>query len=112
MALYNESLEAMLPVGLEARVQLVSRDADGHQVESIAEELLGGYVRSLQAMGVRVLGCQQRVAPALLRLLIANGILPLPRLSLRHIAAVRRSHLARPRRSPTCARPALLTSGT
>lgn len=90
MALYNESLEAMLPVGLEARVQLVSRDADGHQVESIAEELLGGYVRSLQAMGVRVLGCQQRVAPALLRLLIANGILPLPRLSLRHIAAVRR----------------------
>ena len=90
VALYNESLEAMLPVGLEARVQLVSRDADGHQVESIAEDLLGGYVRSLQAMGVRVLGCQQRIAPALLRLLIANGILPLPRLSLRHIAAVRR----------------------
>ena len=147
-ALYNISLEAALPEGIDAAVRLTSvvgSDGDGDEAhgetvwrplaahdehaayeggttsggggvrvgrgsgqraaEDESEILLVRFADGVAAAGVRVLGCQQRVAPALTRLLLARGVLPLPRLSLRHIAAVRRltgatplSHLA----PPTC----------
>ena len=74
----------------------MSADGDGSHIEAAAEALLRRFVRALTALGVRVLCCQQRIAPALVRLLLSHGVLPLPRLSLRHIAAVRRLSGATP----------------
>lgn len=61
-----------------------------------AEALLVRFADGIASAGVRVLCCQQRVAPALIRLLLERDVLPLPRLSLRHIAAVRRLSGATP----------------
>lgn len=94
VALYNVSLEAALPESLDA-VLTLSRER-GDAVDATAEALLASFADALVACGVRVLCCQQRVAPALSRLLVARGVLPLPRLSLRHIGAVRRLSGATP----------------
>lgn len=72
--------------------------------QAAAEALLARFADGVAAAGAHVLASQQRIAPALTRLLLARGVLPLPRLSLRHIGAVRRlsgaiplSHLSAPR---------------
>ena len=116
VALYDVSLEAALPEGLDAGVSLTMRcdgrgpaeDPDGSDSAAGAESeaLLRRFADGVARAGVRVLGCQQRVAPALVRLLLDRGVLPLPRLSLRHVGAVRRlsgatplSHLQPPKPS-------------
>ena len=84
VALYNVSLEATLPDSLDATVVAEVPHATG----SAAEDLFHTFVDRLCALGVRVVACQQRMAPALIRLLMARGLLPLPRVSLRFIGAV------------------------
>lgn len=117
VALYDTSLEATKPEGLDAKITVTDwRDfvyvdeEDDEEVDEderrgrwhlreqrfrstpLSEEglLLKRFADGVAATGVKVLCCQQRVAPALEFLLIDRGILPLPRLSIRHIGAVRR----------------------
>ena len=52
--------------------------------------LLARFADGVAASGATVLCCQRRLAPALIRMLLARGVTPLPRISLRHIEAVRR----------------------
>ncbi len=119
VALYNVSLEATLPEELDAatRLHVVNGDGDGGggggggaragaaggAAGVAAEALLRAFADGVAAAGVQLLICQQRVAPALVRLLLARRVLPLPRISLRHVGAVRRltgatplSHLSPP----------------
>ena len=70
--------------------------SNGSMVSGEAEALLVRFADGIASAGVRVLCCQQRVAPALIRLLLERGVLPLPRISLRHIGAVRRLSGATP----------------
>jgi len=84
VALYAESLEAGADLVGDAAIQL------GGAAAAAAEATLARFADALAAAGVRLLACQKLVAPALQRLLLARGIIPLPRLSLRHVGAVRR----------------------
>ena len=121
VALYDKSLEATRPEGLDANLSinahtdgddesdddesgeandrqreaqmLRAHGSSGHGSSAVhgeAEALLCRFADGVAGAGVHVLCCQQRIAPALMRLLLERGVLPLPRLSLRHIGAVRR----------------------
>ena len=87
VALYVESLHAVLPGSLGAQATL---ECGGGEAAALAsEEMLRRFADGVVAAGVSLLLCQKLVAPALLRLLDERNVLVLPRLSLRHIGAAR-----------------------
>ena len=119
VALYTVNLEASRPEGLDAKMTVTQNgrgraarsdgdlaagtdatDSDappaGKELSGEAESLLRRFADGVARSGARVLCCQQRIAPALIRLLIARNVLPLPRVSLRHVGAVRRLSGATP----------------
>ena len=93
LALFNGSLEPVLPVNLGARAWF---EPVPFGVMSPLEALLAAFVEGLLAAAVSVVASQQRISPILLRMLHAKGIAALPRLSLRHIDAVTRLSGATP----------------
>ena len=89
VALYTESLHAILPGSLGALVTLECGGAGGEAAAQASEAALRRFADGIVAAGVALLLCQKLVAPALLRLLDERNVLVLPRLSLRHIGAAK-----------------------
>jgi hypothetical protein len=123
VALYNINLEATVPEGVDASVGVsvigtisgsphaadeggLSGEAGAVRAESLA--LLSRFADGVAAVGVRVLCCQKRISPLLVALLLERHVLPLPRLSLRHVGSVRRLSGAVPLAHLTAPQPAQL----
>lgn len=90
VALYDVNLEAALPVEPRATARLRIARAAGlgscgsgdfqHGGEhGTAESLFRLFADGVASLGVTLLCCKKRIAPPLIRLLVARGITPLPR---------------------------------
>lgn len=95
VALYDVSLVAAVS-GLGARVVISDAEEDATDDSAAAAHLFGRFAAALAARGVGLLACQKIVPTRLQDELTQRGVLTLPRLSLRHVGAVRRLSGATP----------------
>jgi chaperonin GroEL (HSP60 family) len=95
VALYDVSLVAAVS-DLGARVVLSDAEEDAGDDSAAAGQLFGRFAAALASRGVELLACQKVVPARLQDELTRKGILTLPRLSLRHVGAVRRLSGATP----------------